>query len=373
VLSIKHVYLGIHVIARKVIFVDLVLAQIAALGATYSLTLGYDPLGDSFAVLLFSLAFTFVGAAVFAMARMRKEKVPQEAFIGIIYATASAGAVLILSKSATGGEELKHMLVGDLLLVSAPAVVNMAILYSAIGLFHVIFRRQFLTISFHPEVAVAEGLNVRFWDTLFYMSFGLVIVKSVAIVGVLLVFSYLVVPAVIAQMWCARVRDKLLAGWLAAILASTFGIVWSFYSDYPTGPAVVLMLTAFLVVSGVVYYLWHVPVKSRAVATVTAVALFALLFVSGLSRFQKTAPATAAKLAPIDLFLNQLQQHEESQQLDSVSHLGEMHDSRIVPALGRTPVPHPFGTGGGGSRGGACETTRSTGYSRTAASGPGKI
>jgi hypothetical protein len=134
-------------------------------------------------------------------------------------------------------------------------------------------------------------------------------------------------------MWCARVRDKLLAGWLAAILASTLGIVWSFYADYPTGPAVVLMLTAFLVISGVVYYLWHAPVKSRAVATVTAVALFALLFVSVLSQFRKTAPATPAKLAPVDLFLNQIQHNEESQQLDGVSHLGDMHDPRIVPAL----------------------------------------
>lgn len=333
VLSIKHVYLGIHVIARKIIFVDLALAQIAALGATYALTLGYDPLGDSFAVLLFSLVFTFVGAAVFATARMRKEKVPQEAFIGIIYATASAGAVLILSKSATGGEELKHMLVGDLLLVSASEVVNMAILYAALGLFHLIFRRQFLTISFHPETAEAEGLSIRFWDTLFYMSFGLVIVKSVAIVGVLLVFSYLVVPAVIAQMWCTKVGDKLLAGWLAAILASILGIVWSFYSDYPTGPAVVLMLTAFLVVSGVVYYLWHAPVKSRALATVIAVSLLALLLVSGLSHFQKATPATAPKLAPVDLFLKQIQQPEESPQLDGASHLGDMRDPRIVPGL----------------------------------------
>src|SRR5919204_61406 len=191
VLSINHVYLGIHVIARKVIFVDLALAQIAALGATYALTLGYDPYGDSFKVSLFSLAFTFVGAAAFAIARMRKEKVPQEAFIGIIYAAASAAAILILSKSATGGEELKHMLVGDVLLVSFPTVVHMALLYGSIGIFHVIFRKKFLAISIDPESAEAAGLNIRFWDTLFYMSFGVVIAKSVAIVGVLLVFSYL--------------------------------------------------------------------------------------------------------------------------------------------------------------------------------------
>ena len=201
VLSINHVYLGIHVISRKVIFVDLALAQIAALGATYATTLGYDPYGDSLKVSLFSLAFTFVGAGAFAIARMRKEKVPQEAFIGIIYAAASAAAILILSKSATGGEELKHMLVGDLLLVSLSSVLNMTILYGAIGVFHILFRKKFLAISENPEAAEASGINVRFWDVLFYMSFGVVITKSVTIVGVLLVFSYLVVPAVIAQMW----------------------------------------------------------------------------------------------------------------------------------------------------------------------------
>src|SRR5512139_2940321 len=155
VLSINHVYLGIHVIARRVIFVDLALAQIAALGATFALTLGYDPASDSLRISLFSLAFTFVGAVAFAIARMRREKVPQEAFIGIIYAAASAAAILILSKSPTGGEELKHMLVGDVLLVTPREVVNMAILYGTIGLFHVIFRRKFLAISLDPEGAEA--------------------------------------------------------------------------------------------------------------------------------------------------------------------------------------------------------------------------
>ena len=224
VLSINHVYLGIHVIARKVIFVDLALAQIAALGATYALMLGYDPYGDSLKVSLFSLAFTFVGAGAFAIARMRKEKVPQEAFIGIIYAAASAAAILLLSKSATGGEEIKHMLVGDVLLVSLPTIINMALLYGSIGIFHIVFRRKFLLISLDPERAEASGIRVRLWDILFYMSFGVVITKSVAIVGVLLVFSYLVVPAVIAQMWCESVRARLLLGWLVAILASTAGI-----------------------------------------------------------------------------------------------------------------------------------------------------
>ena len=332
VLSINHVYLGIHVIERKVIFVDLALAQIAALGGTYATTLGYDPATDGFAISLFSLAFTFVGAGAFAIARMRKERVPQEAFIGIIYAAASAGAILILSKSATGGEELKHMLTGDVLLVSLKSVGEMALLYGSIGLFHIIFRKKFLTISMDPEGARASGINIHLWDLLFYMSFGVVITKSVAIVGVLLVFSYLVVPAVIAQMWSNTVKGRLLFGWFVAVLASTAGIVWSFYSDYPTGPAVVVMLAVFLVISSIAYFFVNAGSKIRALGTVTAIVIFALLFFAGLSYFKKPV-VKEAKLAPIDLLLNELKKPEEAHQLDAISHLGDMHDPRIVPAL----------------------------------------
>jgi zinc/manganese transport system permease protein len=334
VLSINHVYLGIHVIARKVIFVDLALAQIAALGATYALTLGYDPNIDALKVSLFSLAFTFVGAGAFAIARMRREKIPQEAFIGIIYAAASAAAILILSKSATGGEELKHMLVGDVLLVSLPNVLNMALLYGAIGVFHVLFRRKFLAISIDPAKAQDSGINIRFWDILFYMSFGLVITKSVAIVGVLLVFSYLVVPAVIAHMWSETIRGRLLLGWLIAILASTFGILWSFYSDYPTGPAVVVMLGIFLIASSIIYYIRNARAKFRALAAVTGLVLFGILFIGGLSRLKKTAPEPPpTRIDVVDMFLKELNTDISASQLDGIRHLQEMRDSRIVPAL----------------------------------------
>lgn len=332
VLSINHVYLGIHVIARKVIFVDLALAQIAALGATYATTLGYDPYGDSLEVSLFSLALTFVGAGAFAIARMRKEKVPQEAFIGIIYAAATAASILILSKSATGGEELKHMLVGELLLVQPKSVLNMAILYACIGVFHILFRKKFLAISIDPEAAEASGIHVRFWDLLFYMSFGVVITKSVAVVGVLLVFSYLVVPAVVAQMWSGSIMGRLLIGWAVAILASTAGIVWSFYSDYPTGPAIVVMLTFTLILSSTIYYLRHSESRMRAGFQVLAMGAFVLLFFVGLSQFRKVETASV-KRSPVDLLLEELREDDESHQLDAIQHLGEMHDGRIVPAL----------------------------------------
>jgi zinc/manganese transport system permease protein len=332
VLSINHVYLGIHVISRKVIFVDLALAQIAALGATYATTLGYDPFGDSLRVSLFSLAFTFVGAGAFAVARMRKEKVPQEAFIGIIYAAATAASILILSKSATGGEELKHMLVGELLLVQPKSVLNMALLYASIGVFHIIFRKKFLAISVDPEAAEASGINVRFWDVLFYMSFGVVITKSVAVVGVLLVFSYLVVPAVVAQMWATSISGRLFLGWGVAILASTAGIVWSFYSDYPTGPAVVVMLTFSLILSSIIYYLRYSASRVQAVFQISAMAAFLVLFFFGLSHFKKIE-STQTRKAPVDLLLGELKEEDQTHQLDAVQHLGEMHDARIVPAL----------------------------------------
>ncbi|MCI0413097.1 metal ABC transporter permease [bacterium] len=332
VLSIIHVYLGIHVIARKVIFVDLALAQIAALGATYATTLGYDPYGDSLKVSLFSLLFTFVGAVVFAIARMRKEKVPQEAFIGIIYAAATAASILILSKSVTGGEELRHMLVGDLLLVSRESVLHVAILYAFLGVFHILFRKKFIAISIDPEAAEASGIRVRFWDVLFYMSFGVVITKSVTVVGVLLVFSYLVVPAVVAQMWATSVSGRLFLGWGVAILASTAGIVWSFYSDYPTGPAVVVMLTFSLILSSIVYYLRYSVSRAQAVFQIGAMAVFLVLFFFGLSQFKKVEH-TETRKAPVDLLLGELKEEDQTHQLDAVQHLGEMHDSRIVPAL----------------------------------------
>ena len=335
VLSINHVYLGIHVIARKVIFVDLALAQIAALGATYALVLGYDPNTDPLQVSLFSLAFTFVGAGAFAVARMRKERVPQEAFIGIIYAVASAAAILILSKSATGGEELKHMLVGDVLLVSLSDVLKMAVLYGVIGVFHVIFRKQFLAISLNPESAEASGIKIRIWDLLFYMSFGVVIVKSVAIVGVLLVFSYLVVPAVIAQMFSDTILGRLLAGWVVAIAASMLGIIWSFYFDYPTGPAVVVMLGTFLVLAGIIYYLRNAPSKGRALASVAALLGVCMVFFLGLYALKKPVPAVTAapEMAAIDHLLQELKTGEEVHQLDAISHLRELNSPKIVPAL----------------------------------------
>src|SRR5215813_8218331 len=168
-----HAYLGVHVVERGVIFVDLSLAQIAALGTTIAVLYGIEP--HSMTSYVVSLLFTFIGAAVFSTIRGHKARIPQEAIIGICYAVASAAAILAMSKSAEQTEHLKEMLVGNILTVSWFEVGKTAALYGAIGLFHFIFRHKFLAISMDPRAAHAQGLSVRFWDFLFYASFGFVV------------------------------------------------------------------------------------------------------------------------------------------------------------------------------------------------------
>ena len=336
ILSVSHVYMGVHVVARKVIFVDLALAQIAAVGATYATTLGYDlhQPDDVFAIALFSMAFTIVGAGVISVARMRKEQVPQEAFIGIVYVAASAAAVLILSKSPTGGAELQHMLVGDILLVSLRTIANVSLIYAAVGVFHVVFRHRFFAMSLDLGAAEAAGVNVRLWDFLFYMTMGILVTQSVAIGGVLLVFSYLVIPAVVGQMWFESMSGRLLTGWIVAVLASIAGILWSFHSDYPTGPTIVLALTAILILSGLVYFVYRARNRVRAVGWVSVMVLSAALFVSALSEFRKEVEPQVESLdSPADILLDELVNGGISGQLDAISLLVDVNDPRVVPAL----------------------------------------
>jgi zinc/manganese transport system permease protein len=239
-----HAYLGVHVVERGVIFVDLALAQIAALGATIAILAGMNP--HARGAYWLSLAFTFLGAAIFALARKRKGRIPLEAFIGITYAVASAAAILAMSKATGETEHLKDMLVGNILAVSREEVIRTAVLYGAIGLFHYIFRRKFLLISTDPESARAEGLSIGLWDFLFYASFGFVVTSSVAIAGVLLVFCYLVVPSVGAMLFADRIGPRLAIGWTMGTLVSALGCYFSVLLDLPTGATIVCTFGAVL-------------------------------------------------------------------------------------------------------------------------------
>jgi zinc/manganese transport system permease protein len=257
-----HAYLGVHVVERGVIFVDLALAQIAALGATIAILIGMDPHGRG--AYFLSLGFTFLGAGIFSLARTRRGHIPQEAFIGIAYAVASATAILAMSKATGETEHLKDMLVGNILAVSRAEVAKTALLYGAIGLFHYFFRKKFLLISTNPVQAEASGMSIRFWDFLFYASFGFVVTSSVAIAGVLLVFCYLIVPSVGAMLFADKIGRRLAIGWTMGTLVSALGVYFSVLLDLPTGATIACTFGGVLILMFFIHQIFFRGGRARA-------------------------------------------------------------------------------------------------------------
>lgn len=242
------VYLGLHVVKREVIFVDLALAQVATLGTCVALLMGYH--FDDRTTFWISLGVTFVGAAFFSWSRSsRKGSVPQEAIIGITFVVAAAGVILLLSRVAGGKEELEHLLTGDILNVTKGEIGQRALVFAALGAFYATFHKRFVLISSDPERAIAGGMRVRLWDFLFYAAFAIVVVSFVRVAGVLLTFAYLIVPAVCGTMLAEQWAKRLAIGWGAAAAASLLGLWASYGMDLPTGAAIVCasgLLLAFV-------------------------------------------------------------------------------------------------------------------------------
>lgn len=245
ILSI-HAYLGLHVIAREVIFVDLAFAQIAALGTTAGLLLGIEV--GTVPSLLGALLFTLLGALIFSFTRMEDSPVPQEAIIGIVYVVASAAVILLAGFTAEGAEHIRETLTGTLLWVDWPTILKMAAAYAVIGAFHWAYRKRMLEVTFAPE----RVTRLRLWDFIFYVTFGVVISFSVETAGVLLVFSALVIPAVIAFLFTNRFGLALLIAWGAGAVAIIGGIAGSFAWDVATGPLLVCAFGATLVAAALV-------------------------------------------------------------------------------------------------------------------------
>ena len=245
VLTGIHAYLGVHVLAREVVFVDIALAQIAALGATAAFLFGYEL--DTWESYASGLLATLVGALVLSLTRSRERRVSQEAVIGVVYAASAAGAVLLADRAPHGAEHIRTMLVGSILTVGGGDVVKVALLYAVIGALHWLCRRPFFLISTDPDGAYRDGWRVRRWDFLFYATFGLVVTSSVRIAGVLLVFSYLIVPALAGLLVGGPVARRLAIGWGFGALVSVLGIVASASLDLPTGATVVCAFALTLV------------------------------------------------------------------------------------------------------------------------------
>jgi zinc/manganese transport system permease protein len=235
-----HCYLGLHVLARGVVFVDLSLAQVAAFGATLALLI--DPEHSSQTGIFISLTSTFFAAALFTVAKKVEKKVSQEALIGITYAFASAAIIIVVDQLAHGAEHLKEALVGQILWVDWEDVIKTAAIYLVVGLIHWLYRKQFLTSSFQNQN------HPLFWDFLFYALFGIVITTSTPVAGVLLVFSYLIVPAVLSSLYFKSLNTKLYFGWMVSSLISLLGMWISFKWDLPVGAVLVVGLTILPIV-----------------------------------------------------------------------------------------------------------------------------
>lgn len=258
IILFTHAYFGLHVIEREVIFVDLALAQIAALGSTVAFMLGAAH--GSATGYVFSFGFTLLGALIFSVTRLEDSPVPQEALIGITFVVASAAVILISSFSAEGTEHLRETMTGQLIWVTWPTVAKVALSYGAIGLFHYVMRRTMLAITFAPH----RVRRLRTWDFVFYATFGIAITSSVQIAGVLMVFSVLVIPAVIAFFFTRSFGRALLIAWGSGTVAIVAGLALSFAFDVTTGPVLVVCFGGILAVALALRGRYGIRVRDRS-------------------------------------------------------------------------------------------------------------
>jgi zinc/manganese transport system permease protein len=290
-LTAVHVYLGLHVLARGVIFVDLALAQVAALGLTVAFLAGHA-IGSP-AAYWYALLFALAGGLLFAVTRIRRAALPQEAVIGIVYAVSAAVAVLVVDRAPQGSEHIKQLLVGHILTVGGADIARLAAGYAVIGALHWLLRRPLLDISLDPDGAAARGRAVRAWDAFFYGSFALVVTSSVRIAGVLLVFAYLIVPASIAVLLVRSIRARLALGWAVGALASAAGLATAYLGDLPTGASIVATFGVSIAVVAIALGLRAVAgdVRRRGAAALRPAVLAAAAAVGGAGALLVAFPA----------------------------------------------------------------------------------
>jgi zinc/manganese transport system permease protein len=246
-----HAYLGFHIVSRGVIFVDLALAQMAALGVVFGGMLGIHE--GTALLFVVSLSFTFLGAWIVSVSRMPDARVPQEAFIGILYAGGAGATILLLAHQSGGMEELQHLLAGSILTVAPREIVAIAVVYALIGALHYAFRNRFLLITENRRAAIEKGWRVYGWDFVFYASIAVMVTLSVHVAGVLLVFSLLVIPPVIALLFSQSLLRRLVLGWIIAFVGCAGGIMASVGLDLPAGPSIVGLLVLFLVAAAIAH------------------------------------------------------------------------------------------------------------------------
>jgi len=320
VLTGIHVYFGLHVLARKVVFVDLSLAQVAALGLAVAILAGHPV--QSEAAYWYAFAFAIAGAVLVALVRPYEGALQQEAVIGIVYAVSAALGVLVLDRAPQGADHIKQLLVGTILTATPREVAHLAALYAAIGAFHLLLRRPMMQASFRPH-DMPHGL-VLLWDALFYASFALVVTSSVRVAGVLLVFCYLIVPAALAGLLARGFVARLLLGWGLGAALTASGLVASWVWDLPTGPAVVAAFGAAMALAALWFAARRLTWRRSALLASAAAAISGALLVAFPQMDQPWLDALEAAAPPLHaVFLNASERTTRDETLESIARARE--------------------------------------------------
>ena len=317
VLTLIHAWFGLHVLARGVVFVDLSLAQVAALGLTVAILAGHGVQSD--AAYWYALAFALGGAVLFALARGYERSIQQEAVIGIVYAVSASLGVIALDRAPQGAEHIKQLLIGSILTVTPREVAALAALYAFIGVVHLAVRRALVDVSFHPQQAAARGRRVFLWDVVFYGSFALVVTSSVRLAGVLLVFAYLIVPAALAGLFTSDLLRRVLIAWGVGVALTAAGLYASWTWDLPTGPAIVSAFGAATALIGLAFALKKFSLQTLGKLTLAAVALAGLLLLAFPRMDQPWLDAVETVAPPVQtVFLTQFERATRTEMLESI-------------------------------------------------------
>ena len=317
VLTAIHAWFGLHVLARGVVFVDLSLAQVAALGLTVAILAGHGV--QSEAAYWYALAFALGGAMLFALARGYERSIQQEALIGIVYVVSASLGVLALDRAPQGAEHIKQLLIGSILTVTPQEVAALAALYALIGVVHFAFRRALVEVSFDPQLAATRRRRVFLWDVVFYGSFALVVTSSVRIAGVLLVFAYLIVPAALAGLFTPDLRRRLLLAWGLGVALTAAGLYASWAWDLPTGPAIVSAFGAATALIGLAFARKRFSFRTLGKLMLAAITVVGLLLVAFPRMDQPWLDAVESVAPPIQTaFLTEFERATRTDMLESI-------------------------------------------------------
>jgi zinc/manganese transport system permease protein len=317
VLTLIHAWFGLHVLARGVVFVDLSLAQVAALGLTVAILAGHGV--QSEAAYWYALAFALGGAVLFALARGYERSIQQEAVIGIVYAVSASLGVIALDRAPQGAEHIKQLLIGSILTVTPQEVASLALLYAFIALVHFAVRRALVDVSFHPQQAAARGRRVFLWDVVFYGSFAFVVTSSVRIAGVLLVFAYLIVPAALASLFTRHLLRRMLFAWALGGALTAAGLYASWSWDLPTGPAIVSAFGAATALVGLAFAVKRFSFRMLGQLMLAAIAGAGLLLLAFPRMDQPWLDAVESVVPPTQTaFLTEFERATRTEMIESI-------------------------------------------------------